>query len=288
MGRKFVLILALALGLSGCKSEGSSALTEGVGGDVVLLPHHLIVESLIEDTYKDLADESWCEVIIISPDHFHQGSAHISTPPESEFGYTIHRDYVEQTWPGIPVIGYMIQTDTTEEEVDNFVSELTSRNALFIFSVDFSHYLPGDVSYLHDLRSMDVLASRSADEARSLEVDSPIALEIMLKLLAAKNETLEIQRNTNPSRDSGIVSFENTTHVFARSRLLAPGEHPPARSVHTLMFFAHPAEWYAGKTLEDRYLYGYDEVLWDQGGVDHATVEINGGSDQMFNFDYFQ
>jgi hypothetical protein len=178
----------------------------------------------------------------------------------------------------------MIQTDTTEAEVDELVEELAARDALFIFSVDFSHYLPGDVSYVHDLRSMDVLASRSIDEARSLEVDSPIALEIMLKLLERRGEILNILRNTNPARDADIMTFENTTHVFARSQVGTP----PARTVQTLMSFAHPADWYSGKTQEDRYLYGYDSVLWDQGGEDHATVKTTGQPDQEFTFEYFQ
>ncbi len=281
MGRKPLLICLFALGLSGC-SEGLSATSRSEA--IVLLPHHLIVQPIIEDMYADLADEPWPEVIIISPDHFHAGATHISAPPESEFGFTIHRDYAEQTWPGMPVTGYMIQTNTTEAEVDALVDELAARDALFIFSVDFSHYLPGDVSYVHDLRSVDVLASRSIDDARSLEVDSPIALEIMLKLLERRGETLNILRNTNPSRDADIMTFENTTHVFARSTLGTP----PARTVHTTMFFAQPAEWYAGKTQEDRYLYGYDSVLWGQGGEDHATVKTTGQPDQGFTFDYFQ
>lgn len=283
MGRKPLLVCLLALGLSGC-SEGSSA----PSGDIVLLPHHLIVEPLIEATYATLATESWPEVIIISPDHFHVGATHISAPPESEFGFTIHRDYALATWPGTPVTGTMIQTNTTEAEVDALVDELATRDALFIFSIDFSHYLPGDVSYVHDLRSMDVLAARSVAEARSLEVDSPIALEIMLKLLAARGETLDILRNTNPARDADVMTFENTTHVFARSRLLSPDEAPPARAIHTTMFFAHAADWYVGKTQEDRYLYGYDSVLWNQGGTDHATVTTAGQPDQTFTFNYFE
>ena len=280
MGRNALLVsLIFVLGLSGC-SEGP--LTRS--GDIVLMPHHLIVKPIIEQTYKDMADESWPEVIIISPDHFHAGATHISTPPESEFGYTIHRDYTLATWPRIPVTGYMIQVDTTEAEVEALVAQLATRDALFIFSVDFSHYLPGDVSYVHDLRSMDVLRARDIADARSLEVDSPITLEIMLKLMAAHGETLNILRNTNPARDAGITTFDNTTHVFARSEIGTP----PVRAVHTEMSFAHPAEWYSGKTQEDRYLYGYDSILWNQGGSDHATVSTTGQPDQTFSFDYFQ
>ena len=271
------------MGLSGCTSGSPSART----GDIVLMPHHLIVKPIIEQMYADMADEVWPQIIIVSPDHFHQGATHISTPVESEFGFTIHRDYALATWPGVPVTGYMVQNEATKEEVDSFVDTLAATPALVIFSIDFSHYLPGDVSRVHDLRSMDILASRSIDEARSIEADCPTALEIMLKLAAAKGETLNILRNTNPAYDAGIRTFENTTHIFAHSQLLAPGESPPARSVSTTMFFAHPPEWYLGKSAEDRYTYGYDHVLWDQGGTDQALVETTGQPDKTFTFDYF-
>ena len=127
---------------------------------------------------------------------------------------------------------------------------------------------------------MDILASRSVEEARSIEADCPTALELMLKLLERRDETLNILRNTNPAWDSGLVTADNTTHIFARS---ATGI-PPSRTVFTSMFFAHPQDWYLGKSDEDRYLYGYDEVLWDQGGTDHAVVHTTGQADETFNF----
>lgn len=301
MGRKLVLItLALGLGLSGCTSPSESPLVSA-GDDIVLMPHHLIVKPIIEQTYADLATD-WApqggpaQVIIISPDHFHQGAAHISAPPESEFGFTIHRDYARATWPNATITGYMIQNEATEQEIDDFVAtvvtQLTATPALVIFSVDFSHYLPGDVSQLHDLRSIDILRARDSADARSIEADCPTALEIMLRLLAARGETLEIDRNTNPALDAGVRTFDNTTHVFAHSRPLAPGETPPARAITTTMFFAHPMEWYAGKTQEDRYLYGYDRAVWnglatDPTAQDHALIQTTGQPDQTYTFDYF-
>lgn len=247
------------------------------------MPHHLIVKPIIEQTYKDLESEFHPEIIIISPDHFHQGATHITTPPESEFGFTIHRDYALTTWPDTPITGYMVQNEATQQEVDDLLGRLAKKDALFIFSIDFSHYLPGDVAYVHDQRSMDILRSRDVNDARSIEADSPTALEIMLKLLEIRGEILSISRNTNPSLDSGITTFENTTHIFARSELGTPSP----RSLQTLMYFAHPQDWYLGKTQEDRYLYGYDQVFWDQGGSDHAVIEDGVEAGQTFSFSYF-
>lgn len=268
--------MLIALGLSAC--------TEGPlprDGDIVLLPHHLIVKPIIEDMYEELSDETWPKIIIVSPDHFHQGVSHISAPPETEHGFTIHRDYAASIWPSTPIEGIMIQNEATEDEVNALVDELATEDALFIFSIDFSHYQPGDVAHVHDLRSMDILAARSVDEARSIEADCPTALELMLKLLERRDETLHILRNTNPAWDSGLETADNTTHIFARSAFGTP----PARAVFTSMFFAHPHDWYLGKSDEDRYLYGYDEVFWDQGGTDHAVVQTTSQADETFNFE---
>lgn len=255
------------------------------GADIVLMPHHLLVKPIIEEVYAALAsaDTQWEKIVIVSPDHFSQGASGVSTPALNEHGFTIHRDYVEQFFPGIPIEGWMIRTDATEEEVAQLVSELDQESkTLFIFSIDFSHYLPGGIANVHDLRSMDVLAAQDVEAARSLEVDSPIAVEILIRLLQARGEVLTDMHNTNPSRDIGVDTFDNTTHVFACS---AQGK-APARTVQTALFFAHPREWYLGRTAEDRYLYGTDEALFDQGGMDHAVVN-SGGTSTELDFDYF-
>ncbi len=255
------------------------------GADIVLMPHHLLVKPIIEEVYAALAsaDTQWDKIVIVSPDHFSQGASGISTAVPSEHGFTIHRDYAKQFFPGIPIEGWMIRTDATEDEVAQLMNTLDQQsNTLFIFSIDFSHYLPGDIAHVHDLRSMDVMVAQDVEAARSLEVDSPIAVEILLRLLKAHSEILTDLHNTNPSRDTGIDTFANTTHVFACS---ASGT-APARQVETTMFFAHPREWYLGRTVEDRYLYGTDEALFDQGGMDHAVMN-SGGTSTELNFNYF-
>lgn len=307
MGRNIVLILALCLL---CACTGPSSSEEGIsqhadlfpgcgntselGNGIVLMPHHLVVQDYIEAMYASLSNTSWDHVVIVSPDHFHSGPTHISPSVETEHGFTIHRDYVNQYFPEATVEGYMIQTETSEAEVLDFVQKLETIEAqnapeatLFLFSIDFSHYLPGGIAHVHDLFSMDVLSGRAIDDARSLEVDSPIAVEILLRLLTDKNEVLTNMRNTNPSYDIGVDRFENTTHVFACSTGLQG--QAPARELTVQMFFAHPRDWYLGLTEEDRYLYGTDESLFDQGGTDRAVIVNHAkGETTEFTFDYFE
>lgn len=261
----------------------------------MLLPHHLLVKDHIEAMYGSLAQQDWQHVVIVSPDHFYYGETTISTPDEREHGFTIHRDYVAEHFPDATVEAYRLQNEALESEVTAFIQTLLDIEAaqapgttLFIFSIDFSHYLPGQIAHVHDLRSMDILQARDVEAARSVEVDSPVAVEVLLRLLVAKDAVLTNMLNTNPSYDIGQESFENTTHVFACSRGLGLDE-PPTRGLTVEMFFAHPEAWYLGRTEEDRYLYGYDETHFDQGGSDHAVItNAAKGSVTEFSFDYFK
>lgn len=304
MGRNLVLVLLTAL-LCACtqgpSSEGPLAGTlfpacgnsAELGNGIVLLPHHLLVKDYIEAMYESLSDQEWQHVIIISPDHFGYGPTPISSPDEREHGYTVHRDFAQQYFPDATIDAYRLQSTTTEAQVLTFVDELLTLEAsydtptLFIFSIDFSHYLPGGIAQVHDFYSMDVLSGRAIEDARSLEVDSPVAVEVLLRLLVAKNEVLVNMQNTNPSYDIGYDTFENTTHVFACSTGLV-GE-APTRDLTVQMFFANPEDWYLGRTQENRYLYGYDETFFDQGGTDHAVITNRAkGSTTEIDFDYFE
>lgn len=235
------------------------------------MPHHLIVEKYISEMYSAL--EVPRSVVIVSPDHFSAGEFTISTPVESEHGFTIHRDLVSEYF-GVDAYGIMLRTDVTSEEL----AEVDFGDALMIFSIDFSHYLPGSVSRVHDILARDVIESGSVEEARKLEVDSPAAVELMLRVLEQRGEKMLLLKNTNPSWDAGIESFENTTHFFGCG---VPGE-PGERSVQVSAFFEHPREWYLGKTQEDRYLYGYDTTVFDTGEQDRVVI-----GDEVVYFDIF-
>lgn len=285
MGWRLTLIAALLL---------TSCLTPGAGGqtfsscenaDVILLPHHLLVETYIEEMYESIADKSTEKVIIIGPNHFGLGQHDIEISQEDEFSFTIHRDFAKQYFPNAEIEGYMLRPEAGIAAIDWLLDEITDEDALFVFTVDFSHYLPGNVSLVHDLHSKDVIEARSAADARSLEVDSPTSIELMLKLMEARGLTMNILLNTNPALDADIETFENTTHQFGCST----SGTPPDRQINSLMEFAHPEVWYKGLTEEDRYLYGYDETTFNVGGeADQATIEHLNGDTEKYIFDYFE
>ncbi len=243
------------------------------------MPHHLIVKPYIDEMYEVLTAQKPSKIIIISPDHFYHGEDTVSPADELEHGFTIHRDLALQYFGKLPIEGYMVRIDARTDELTDFAEKLSKEKALFIFSIDFSHYLDGKIARIHDLMSRDVIESRTIADVKKLEVDSPGSVEVMLRLLQLLNEKMVVYKNTNPSLDAGIETFTNTTHFFACGLV----GNPPPRQLKTSMYFAHPREWYLGKTEEDRYLYGYDEVLFDQGGKD--KIKVSTGEEETF--DYF-
>lgn len=285
MGRRIVAIICTLL-LLGCTQtlEQKNEFIACKSAPILLMPHHLIVESIIDDMYDAVDASAYDNIIIVSPNHFNQGILNITEANGKEPGFTIHRDFINKKWMGKNITGIMIKTSATTKEMTTLTETLASQNALIIFSIDFSHYLDGKIAAVHDALAKDVIAARSVENAEKLEVDSPTAVEVLLRLLEEKNLRMNILRNTNPALDAGIETFENTTHLFG----CAEEGTPPERQLWTTMYFAHPKEWYEGKTQEDRYLYGYDAVFFDQGGeTDRAVIEYRHRQNEIVEFNYF-
>ncbi len=262
--------------LGGCGSQTTVPLSQYescTDSTVVLLPHHRLMEARI-DTMLSVWPETGIEkIIVLSPNHFLQGRLPVETPNEKEHGWTIFRDKLTERYPAAELEGKMVRVGAPETALENLVTELktelTDPKTRLVVTVDFSHGLPGDIAELHDLRSQDVLRALDSKATLTLEVDSPELLYVLTRLVQEKEEGLKIVDHTNPSLDSGIVTFENTTHVYA---CMVPNDGIVVRTLDLHMDFAKPLEFYEGKTLEDRYLYGYDSTNFNQGDQDTATV----------------
>lgn len=195
---------------------------------IILLPHHLLVENYIRDMYEVLDEPE--TVIIISPDHFYQGADPISQPVETEHGFAIHRDFIEEYF-NVPVSGFMIRPGTQKEKLDEFLrnklssylaADISDKNSgdetLFVFSVDFSHELNGEDSKAHDVESIKIIEARATNEALNINADSPESIYLMLSLAEARAEQIKVLKYTNPALDAEINTTNNTTHIFACSQ----------------------------------------------------------------------
>ncbi len=272
MGRTLAIIILTAI-LGGCTPAPLSQYESCADSQVVLLPHHKLMENRIDAMLSAWPSAGIEKVIVLSPNHFLQGRLPVERPNDKEHGWTIFRDKLTELYPDAELEGKMVRVGAPENALEDLVTELKTELAdpqtRLVVTVDFSHNLPGDIAELHDLRSQDVIRALDAKAALTLEVDSPELLYILTRLVQEKEEGLKIVDHTNPSLDSGIVTFENTTHVYA---CMVPNDGIVVRTLDLHMDFAQPREFYEGKTLEDRYLYGYDSMSFNQGGQDTATL----------------
>ena len=214
MGWRLTLISALLLTSCLAPNTGSQAFESCQDSEIILLPHHLLVEDHIREMYESISTPE--KLIIISPNHFSTGYSEIA-PANDPFGYTPHEEFAQEYFPQTEIEGWMIKLGATEEALTWLTDHLSEQSATIIFSVDFSHYIPGAEAHAHDLHSIEVIESGYTDLALSIEADSPEAIYVMLQLLAEKNLSMEILKNTNPSLETGIELFENTTHLFGCS-----------------------------------------------------------------------
>jgi len=259
--------------LGGCTSAPLSQYESCKDSQILLLPHHKLVETRIDAVLDVWPAHGIQKIIVLSPNHFLQGWAPIEPSNEKEHGWTLYRDKLSERYPHAELEGKMVRVGAPQVALEELVTELENElenpETRLVVTVDFSHGLPGDIAELHDLRSEDVLKALDAPATLTLEVDSPELLYVLTRLAQETNEGIKIVDHTNPSLDSGISTFENTTHFYA---CLLPNDTIPTRTLNVHMDFAHPRAFYEGKTLEDRYLYGYDSVEFDQDGQDTATL----------------
>lgn len=245
--------------------------TVKTGTRVLLVPHHLVaareIASLMSATPKPSV------VYLIAPDHFSQGkttltttdqgftstfgdvmndSARVasllrevsslkntSTPFAKEHGVTGLIPFIARAWPDVPVVPVIVRIDATEADrtalAAAIVKSLTEDpKALLVSSVDFSHYLPASVADFHDVLAQDVITSLADLEVDRVELDSPGALGITLKVARSLGlGDVTIQAHTNSLRlMKATIAQESTSHFLAS---FAPGEIKQ-QSVSTMLF----------------------------------------------------
>jgi poly-gamma-glutamate synthesis protein (capsule biosynthesis protein) len=280
---------------------------------ILLLPHHLVaareIASLISSTPAPSV------VYLISPDHFASGKSVFTTtdfgyttvagtvngssikakqllddvpgmrldsrPFEKEHGISNIVPYIASAWPRVPVVPIIVRLDASESDRDALAKALTERlsedrDALIVSSIDFSHYLPAEVADFHDVLALDVIRSLSNREADRVEVDSPGALAVTLKVARDfRLGDVTIHDNTNSLRlMKATIAQESTSHVLAS---FAPGPLKKQQTVSLLfvgdmMFDRNVADRirkskhaaYAFENIrgtEDRFFRGQDAVI---------------------------
>ncbi|MBL4695072.1 AmmeMemoRadiSam system protein B [Candidatus Gracilibacteria bacterium] len=210
---------AILAALSSCSPQTPKA---------AIIPHHLFVESIIDEMYQKIPATD--KIVLLSPNHFGYGINYIQTKNiepdnmQKEHGITIHLDFIEKYFPDAEILPITIKQGTPEEKLDELITRLP-KDAFIIASVDFSHLMPEDKSYSHDLQTLKYLETPKNKTLKALTdladtgnpdttaIDSPESLYVLLKSLNypkfqlyRRTSSLSLSKLTDPK--------DNTSHLF--------------------------------------------------------------------------
>lgn len=170
-----------------------------------LIPHHLLVEPIIESFYQELSDPSIERIILLSPNHFNYGYYAIRSTTEAlnkdpkaniievdaiqklkketsmaiepknfekEHGITVHLPFIQKHFPQATLIPLILKKETSEKQLDNLIEGLLSlehKNTLVIASIDFTHYEAETIALKNDQRILEALEEWNQEKRYTLE-----------------------------------------------------------------------------------------------------------------------
>ncbi len=275
------------------------------GTRVLIMPHHLVASREIASLVSAVQKPSI--VYLISPDHFSQSRTAFTTtdasfetpygivqsstdavaqlvrdvprmmnvraPFEKEHGVTGLLPFFAHAWSKTPVVPVIVRIDATEDDRQQLAQTLTDilqrdPKALVVSTVDFSHYQTAEVADFHDELAQDVVTSLADRDADRVELDSPGALAVALKIARAlRLGDVTIHAHTNSLRIlQSTIAQDSTSHLLVS---FSPGEIQSQKETSLL---------FVGDMMFDRTV----RTRMQKGGVEYPFAQIRGQEDRFF------
>lgn len=218
----------------------------------VIIPHHLVAGEYIASIFQGVKKIQPRVVVVIGPNHYQVGDALVATSLSSwDTGFgTLNADrqiiqslldsnlvglddnalvneysvgavvpFVKNTWPQARVVPLVVKNIKNDEMFDGLAAklyEVLPENSLVVASVDFSHYLPKEISAFHDDLSLNVLETGDISRVRKMEIDSQNSIRVLLRynqIAGAKKFTVAFHTNSADLLSTNSTS-ENTSHIM--------------------------------------------------------------------------
>lgn len=184
-----------------------------------IVPHHLVGGHIAAEFFNALPEQAPSTIVLIGPNHFSRGSSSIITSEldwKTPFGITSankkiirslqdekfiqkkeeiiaeeHSIYsiipfIKKSLPETEIVPIILKNTVGENEMNALVELLiknTPRDAVFVSSIDFSHYQISHASDFHDELSANVIATGDISRLSKLEIDSTPSLYVLMKLM---------------------------------------------------------------------------------------------------------
>ena len=284
----------------------------------IVVPHHDIVRERRSQLFKELgqryiSSQSPETFVLVSPNHFERGRAHIQTtrrvwhtdqgditPAQAvidlleknniateetesftrEHGITLILGNIEHTFPQATLVPIILKQQTTQNEVEQLAETLHAacQSCLVVASVDFSHYQPALLSNLHDRLSLRALQNKDIPLLlKHAEADSPATLAFLARWATLRNTDRFVSfDHTNSGTITNHPDEESTSHIFGWYEQGAPAI--PEKSVTFAsagdMMFGRAVGYHYEKTGFTKLFDSFgDRVFW---GVDAAFANLEG------------
>jgi len=283
----------------------------------IVVPHHDLVkkrrEALFSTVAQRLDTTNIHTVIIVSPNHFNAGKAHIQISDriwetadgnvqpnketlnaleaahaavkkpssfDKEHGIKLILGDIKRTFPHAQIVPIILTMDTTDTEVRRLHDVLadTCGECIMVASVDFSHYQGAALARLHD--NLSIRALQQVDSVTLMtkaETDSPAALNLLTRWAKSRGtEKFILFDHTNSGILAHNVDMETTTHVFGWYE-----RGPQVTGTHEVSFMLG-GDMMFGRFVAHTYLKSGFEKLFDRlgervfWGTDASLVNLEG------------
>ncbi len=235
-----------------------------------VVPHHMIAESVIEDTLARVATQkkNIKRVILVAPNHNDIGPTSITSDGdwdtydgvvkadsivtnvlvknnlatvdraimEHEHGIFTLVPFVAAYFPKASIVPVIVRESIDPGQLDALAQTLASSSdekTLFILSADFSHYLPHELTAFHDHAALTALYNSDTSFVPRMEVDTWPGVSILLTYVQARQaERFSLVKQSNSWLETGVEDASGTTGYI--SGYFSRGEKQPLASVSLL------------------------------------------------------
>ncbi|MFA5127602.1 MAG: AmmeMemoRadiSam system protein B [Patescibacteria group bacterium] len=269
-----------------------------------ITPHHLVGGNIPATLFKYLGKQKPSVIVVFGPDHYQVGGAPVvsaiadwATPYgkvkveenilQKLYGANLMKDnynaftnehsigalvsFIAKFCPDSKIVPIIFPYTAPTSTVDNFLQTLwllLPDDAVFVASIDFSHYQNPAMAEFHDELNRAVIKNFEYNRFQNMEIDSTPSLYALLKSME-KNGTQKISYEMSGSSDKRMnnPAVEETTSYYAP--FFVAGDKNEDR-VSSILFFGDLMLDRSVKTQIDKY------------GTDYIFTKLAGQENRFF------
>lgn len=258
----------------------------------IVLPHHNLVQTTRQQFLKEISRRRFFtrHIVLISPDHFSPRQTFITSSTrnwELSSGVAQYNNFLDLQLPSndaiqndhgifnpladlktyFPSADYLpiiIGQKTSVTDLQPLLGQLKKHcgfDCLLVSSVDFSHYLPATMAFVHDAYTLNNLHSLDTEKLLGSEVDSPQSLYLLSSFALTNNASrFSVFAHTNSGFIASDPDSETTTHIFGS---YSRGKKVPANNLTFIHLPYSLDRSLSQNTVGDRFFYGVDKTIID-------------------------